>query len=1043
MGKKKQKVRWTSVEENFFAAGDGGDDSGSESNSGITSKIDAGNSNVANNYVHKAHYFSRRGGHHYWTPAPLAPRFERKRASNYNNHNEMTVFIDGECCETEQLPDGFTKIRSKNLDVLFKRDYYAQRVHAANEAAAKWAAAADAATNTDDDDEGDEEEEEEGDCCADKEGLSDKVKDDDEEDCVDGDHVEDDGEEQAREERGNEEASYQPNISTNGGFTYSPTAPPFVPSSQAALAPALQPAATTRPSLFLYSPSSNTMIPCEEIIIPNPVMGPDGPVYTGPSNIYLAFPVDGERGDSGAYMAQPFVSPLPAGAIQYDQYGVPYTPVPAAASPGPEQQPQLIVPGGGVINNNRDALSSSDGGCSSTEPGSADSTTPHSPPDLSAYSPANWAEHFEQAAAVSAVSQCDPLEEEKEESEDGPSWNQHQHHGDATQIPSSSAAQEKLQDNGGSSAVTSLIPGLSLTDQQKSANATKRIQKRKRRRKQVACTQRGSVSSEGQSYERLDSFPKEREDKEEVILEGTSKAVAEGAAENAHTPSMTAQGSSSPPMSSEASSSSSLLSSISSSVASLPTLEVFPRMESIYEDKRENKTDTPAAVGGIKAVNQVICDQKVAVGQGSLADDELRKGETEEEVASRRDEDSADKLLEQTEEVVAFTECNTNTAPADRTSLEQVAQETACDRSIVPDQTQDYCESQQRQSKPGSKRKKQKSHHCKLNSPREVGPDQNSPGEKLYSSVCKSEHEKLTKEPVQSVPEHDENASIGRQSDEKDALAQDAVALKHSDGEWETKRRRSRKTRHNGVPHNIVVVAARNVDEGKVAVAVTESEPGPEVDACEAPRPIPPAAEDTSEHQVDASSDKKEEAEHEEEAQHQVKRPPNARRRRFRRVISGDDVAANKAPSTRKVLIRDGLFEFGGAVPSLCHVRRASEVLSATRLSEAVRRGHLDTLFVSSFGHGIDLGPLAEASSRLGVFVNHAGAKKYTPPDRADEIPEKYRLSSLTLEKEKDDDGVETQIKEAPRQQEHNGEEQMVGTAIAAVADEERDFALD
>ena len=27
----------------------------------------------------------------------------------------------------EKLPDGFTKIRSKNLDVLFKRDYYAQR----------------------------------------------------------------------------------------------------------------------------------------------------------------------------------------------------------------------------------------------------------------------------------------------------------------------------------------------------------------------------------------------------------------------------------------------------------------------------------------------------------------------------------------------------------------------------------------------------------------------------------------------------------------------------------------------------------------------------------------------------------------------------------------------------------------------------------------------------------------------------------------------------------------------------------------------------
>ena len=31
-------------------------------------------------------------------------------------------------CETEELPNGFTKIRSKNLDVLFRKDYYAQRM---------------------------------------------------------------------------------------------------------------------------------------------------------------------------------------------------------------------------------------------------------------------------------------------------------------------------------------------------------------------------------------------------------------------------------------------------------------------------------------------------------------------------------------------------------------------------------------------------------------------------------------------------------------------------------------------------------------------------------------------------------------------------------------------------------------------------------------------------------------------------------------------------------------------------------------------------
>ena len=61
-----------------------------------------------------------------------------------------------------------------------------------------------------------------------------------------------------------------------------------------------------RPNLYLYSPSNNTLIPCEEIIIPNPVLSPESgePVYTGPTNIYLAYPVQGPDGRS--YITQPF-----------------------------------------------------------------------------------------------------------------------------------------------------------------------------------------------------------------------------------------------------------------------------------------------------------------------------------------------------------------------------------------------------------------------------------------------------------------------------------------------------------------------------------------------------------------------------------------------------------------------------------------------------------------------------------------------------------------------------------------------------------------
>ena len=59
-------------------------------------------------------------------------------------------------------------------------------------------------------------------------------------------------------------------------------------------------------NLYLYSPSNNTLIPCEEIIIPNPVMSPDTgeAMYTGPTNIYLAYPVQGPDGRS--YITQPF-----------------------------------------------------------------------------------------------------------------------------------------------------------------------------------------------------------------------------------------------------------------------------------------------------------------------------------------------------------------------------------------------------------------------------------------------------------------------------------------------------------------------------------------------------------------------------------------------------------------------------------------------------------------------------------------------------------------------------------------------------------------
>merc|ERR550532_771354 len=63
------------------------------------------------------------GGREGWGGS-LAPRFERKAAAAEQKH----IYYEGEYCEAEELPNGFTKIRSKNLDILFKRDYYEQRL---------------------------------------------------------------------------------------------------------------------------------------------------------------------------------------------------------------------------------------------------------------------------------------------------------------------------------------------------------------------------------------------------------------------------------------------------------------------------------------------------------------------------------------------------------------------------------------------------------------------------------------------------------------------------------------------------------------------------------------------------------------------------------------------------------------------------------------------------------------------------------------------------------------------------------------------------
>ena len=54
---------------------------------------------------------NRRSSAQGWTSS-LAPRFERKAAAEAEQKH---IYYEGEFCETEDLPNGFTKIRNGNL----------------------------------------------------------------------------------------------------------------------------------------------------------------------------------------------------------------------------------------------------------------------------------------------------------------------------------------------------------------------------------------------------------------------------------------------------------------------------------------------------------------------------------------------------------------------------------------------------------------------------------------------------------------------------------------------------------------------------------------------------------------------------------------------------------------------------------------------------------------------------------------------------------------------------------------------------------------
>ena len=260
----------------------------------------------------------------YWSNAPVPPRFER------NNKHYPDPEIDSSC-ETEELPNGFTKIRSKNLDVLFRKDYYAQRTLSA--------ATTSSSAVSSEQGEPPEEDPTAEQCSVTEQPVVPEEEEEDDEAVAVGDvndHVDADEGVHAENVQGEVEppTSQEADLTSksaastldgkeasviedSGNKTTVPksksvintNATPFYPASYVPIPPPMPPSTygmspvspgggVSRPNLFLYSPSSNTMIPCEEIIIPNAVV-PGQDVYQGPSNIYLAFPMENGTGGHG------------------------------------------------------------------------------------------------------------------------------------------------------------------------------------------------------------------------------------------------------------------------------------------------------------------------------------------------------------------------------------------------------------------------------------------------------------------------------------------------------------------------------------------------------------------------------------------------------------------------------------------------------------------------------------------------------------------------------------------------------------------------
>ena len=231
-------------------------------------------------------------------------------------------------CSIEELPDGFTKIRygfqkdlllsilhysfrSKNLDILFKRDFYEKKMNL--DQSTFMEAKMDQCQDLDQKPVSLNESEftamEDYGCMSFKSQAQVSFQQ------LDIDEIPEFRPRQGTLDSINESgysSSFQESFCYDQYPYQAPPCPSYPPPPPHHYLPPLPMTVPPPPQhhlsqFYLYSPVSNTLIPCEEVIVAQPFQSPEGPVYHNHTKAYVAYPVQGP--DGRGYITQPFAPP--------------------------------------------------------------------------------------------------------------------------------------------------------------------------------------------------------------------------------------------------------------------------------------------------------------------------------------------------------------------------------------------------------------------------------------------------------------------------------------------------------------------------------------------------------------------------------------------------------------------------------------------------------------------------------------------------------------------------------------------------------------